>query len=98
MGVNPIQTGGGSKRPAPVQIAFKHEKSEKSKNENAKKRPPQAPTPHQYPGIYRIYEYTFHKASGVQEISKNMCARILLVLSTKKTQKPSPQWVYNQRL
>ena len=57
--------GGGSKWPTALKIAFKHAKMEKLKNENSKKRPPQAPTPHQYPGIYRIYEYGLHKASGV---------------------------------
>ena len=87
MGVNPIQTGGGSKRPAPVQIAFKHEKSEKSKNENAKKRPPQAPTPHQYPGIYRIYEYGLHKASGVQEIGKKRVFSYFTRIIAKKPSK-----------
>ena len=60
---------------------------EKLKNENSKKRPPQAPRPHQYPGIYRIYDYCLHKASGVLEISENMCHRILLVMSTKTFQK-----------
>ena len=49
---------------------------EKLKNENSKKRPPQAPTPHQYPGIYRIYEYGLHKASGVQEIGKKTCVLV----------------------
>ena len=50
------------------------------KNDDSKNGPAQSPTPHQYPGIYPIYEYVVHKASGVQEISENMYGRILLVL------------------
>ena len=42
------------------------------------KRPHQAPTTLDYPGTYRIYEYPFHKASGVQKISKGMYGPALL--------------------
>ena len=55
----------GSSHGAALKIAFKHAKMEKLKNENSKKRPTEAPTPHQYTRIYRIYEYGLHKASGV---------------------------------
>ena len=65
IGLKPIRIGGGRNQPYGLLIAFKHAKMEKLKNKNLKKRPPLAPTPHQYPGIYRIYEYRLHKASGV---------------------------------
>ena len=62
---------------------------EKLKNENSKKRPPQAPTPHQYPGIYRIYEYRVHKASGVEEISEKRVCSYFTCFIVKSPHKPS---------
>ena len=68
---NPIRIGGGRNQPYGLLIAFKHAKMEKLKNKNLKKRPPLAPTPHQYPGIHRIYTYALHRPCGMLKISEN---------------------------
>ena len=62
--IKPTQTGGINLPTAPKNGTVNMRNPENSKK-RAQKRPPQAPTPHQYPGIYRIYEYGLHKASGV---------------------------------
>ena len=87
IGLNPIRIGGGRNQPYGLLIAFKHAKMEKLKNKNLKKRPPLAPTPHQYPGIYRIYEYGLHKASGVQEIGKKRVFSYFTRIIAKKPSK-----------
>ena len=54
------------------------------------KRPPQAPSPDRYPGIYPTYEYRLNKATGVQEIGENMCRVVFYSLYQQKPfKKPS---------
>ena len=63
--------GGGTSCPDDFKSPLNTRKWKNCKTKIQKKRPPQSPTPHHYPGIHRIYTYALHKPCGMFRMSEN---------------------------